>query len=161
MTPISTSSNDRERSQEQLGFLIEKRVTTGVATINVKEPKMNTTTTQLPTTENPDWGFWGTMDNHADKAWPLAIKIIGQTTGLEPEAVRAFLDSRYGRHFADEVHNALFAKKPLQQAIETTAAKWMRYKMRPSMLREMDIPRGLPYLTSLIVHCDINAQLYP
>ncbi len=119
------------------------------------------TTTQLPATENPDWGFWGTMDKHADKAWPLAIKIIGQTTGLEPEAVRAFLDSRYGRHFADEVHNALFAKKPLQQAIETTAAKWMHYKMRPSMLREMDIPRGLPYLTSLIVHCDINAQLYP
>jgi hypothetical protein len=30
MPPISTSSNDRERSQEQLGFLLEQRVHAGV-----------------------------------------------------------------------------------------------------------------------------------
>ena len=59
MTPISTSSNDRERSQEQLGFSSTQRVTTGVATINTKEPEMNTTN-QIPATQN-DAFMWSKL----------------------------------------------------------------------------------------------------
>ena len=65
----SPDQKDRERGQAALGFSIEQRVTTGVATINPKEPEMNTTT-QIPATQNEAWGFWGTMNEHASAAWP-------------------------------------------------------------------------------------------
>jgi hypothetical protein len=52
------------RHLRPLGFSIEQRVTTGVATINPKEPEM-TTTNQIPATQNEAWGFWGTMNEHA------------------------------------------------------------------------------------------------
>lgn len=45
--------------QIALGFLIEQRVTTGVATINPKESKMNATT-QIPATQN-DAFMWSEL----------------------------------------------------------------------------------------------------
>ena len=66
-------------------------------------------TTRNPETRNPDWGFFGTIRHHADPAaaWPLALAAITTATGCTDEQVRAFLDSRDGRHFADD------ATKPL------------------------------------------------
>ena len=40
--------------QTSLGFSIQQRVHTGVATINPKEPTMNTTN-QIPATQNKDF----------------------------------------------------------------------------------------------------------
>ena len=57
----------------------------------------------LPT-ENQDWGFWGTMREHAATAWPIAFTAIHNATSTDPASVRAFLDSRYRRHFADGVN---------------------------------------------------------
>ena len=60
----------------------------------------------LPT-ENQDWGFWGTMREHAQQAWPIAFTAIHNATSTDPASVRAFLDSRYGRHFADGVNGQM------------------------------------------------------
>ncbi len=59
--------------------------------------------THIPATRNEAWGFWGTMNEHA--------------TGEDAGNVRAFLDSRYGRHYTDEVHNGLYVGKTLKDAI--------------------------------------------
>ena len=63
------------------------------------------TITILPT-RNEAWGFFGTMQAAgADpmQAWNAASAMIAAATDASPEGVRDFLDSRYGRHFADDV----------------------------------------------------------
>ncbi len=54
------------------------------------------TTNQIPATQNEEWGFWGTMNQHAAAAWPIALPAIAETTGTSLDAVRAFLDSYRG-----------------------------------------------------------------
>ncbi|MFM7691591.1 MAG: hypothetical protein ACKPAC_19380 [Alphaproteobacteria bacterium] len=39
--------------------------------------------TILPT-ENQDWGFWGTMREHAADAWPIAFTAIHNATSTDP-----------------------------------------------------------------------------
>ena len=36
----------------------------------------------IPATCNEAWGFWGTMNEHAAAAWPLAMTAIADATGL-------------------------------------------------------------------------------
>jgi hypothetical protein len=62
------------------------------------------------TTNNEAWGFWGTIAHHADpaQAWPIAMQAVADATGCSEAGVRDFLDSRHGRHFADDVANGLF-----------------------------------------------------
>ena len=76
-----------------------------------------TTTTQIPATQNEAWGFWGTMTENAAAAWPMAMTAIAEATGQPPDAVRAFLDSRHGRHFADDVLNQMHAGLALVDAV--------------------------------------------
>ncbi|HYF06247.1 MAG TPA: hypothetical protein VD970_01395 [Acetobacteraceae bacterium] len=83
-----------------------------------------TSRTVLPT-ENTEWGFWGTMGERAAEAWPVAFAAIEDATGADPDAVRAFLDSRHGRHFADEVVGQLHAGAGLPEAIAQARATWM------------------------------------
>ena len=64
-----------------------------------------TNTTQIPATQNDTWGFFGTMNDNAEAAWPIAMTAISDTTYQPLESVRLFLDSRHGRHFADDVQN--------------------------------------------------------
>jgi len=71
----------------------------------------------LPT-ENQDWGFWGTMREHAAPAWPIAFTAIHNATNTDPASVRAFLDSRYGRHFADGVHSQMHYGASLADATQ-------------------------------------------
>ena len=63
------------------------------------------TTPQIPAPTVTDFGFFGTMAEHAEAAWPLAMIAISDATGQPLESVRTFLDSRHGRHFADDVQN--------------------------------------------------------
>ncbi|EME69988.1 hypothetical protein H261_10577 [Paramagnetospirillum caucaseum] len=115
--------------------------------------------TILPTT-NTDWGFFGTMADHADpaEAWKMAMLAIQTATGCPDTAVRDFLDSTFGRHFADDVANGLFAGKILMVAVDATVARWMAWTISRRTARETGIPHGLPYLTGFATHFEILAD---
>lgn len=51
-----------------------------------------------PVTRNEAWGFWGTMNEYAAAVWPMAMAAIADATGKDLDSIRAFLDSRFGRH---------------------------------------------------------------
>ena len=116
------------------------------------------TTNQIPATQNTDWGFWGTMNEHASTAWPLAMTAISDATGQPLESVRVFLDSRHGRHFADEVQNGLYRGQPLADAINAATRQWMGWTIGRQTSKEYGIPRGLPYLTGFVIHCEIAEE---
>ena len=113
------------------------------------------TNQQIPATQNEAWGFWGTMNEHAAAAWPLALAAIADATSQPLESARAFLDSRFGRHFADEVHNGLFDGKSMKDAIDAATTKWMGWTIGRQTSKDYGIPRGLPYLTGFVIHCEI------
>jgi hypothetical protein len=110
-------------------------------------------TAQTPATRNEAWGFWGTMQEQAEAAWPLAMTTIADATGEDPDAVRAFLDATHGRHFADDVRSAMYQGQPLPDAINAVAQQWMSWKISRATSVRHGIPRGLPYLTGLVIHC--------
>ena len=122
------------------------------------------TTTILPT-RNAEWGFWGTIDRiendlaaDAPRAWTLASAGIASATGVSPEGVRAFLDSRHGRHFADDVANRLAQGDTLKDAIDGTVRRWMGWRIGRRASRDNGIPFGLPYLTGLATHYEFLAE---
>jgi hypothetical protein len=41
---------------------------------------METAMSKILPTENRDWGFWGTMREHAADAWPIAFTCILEAT---------------------------------------------------------------------------------
>lgn len=143
--------------QIPLGFMIEQRVHRGVATHNTKEIKMNTTT-QIPASRNETWGLYGTLEEHAPAAWPIAMTAISDATCQPFEAVRDFLDSRFGRHFADDVLNQMHGGKSLEQAIHAAVARWMDWTIGRVTSRDYGIPRGLPYLVGFVIHCEIAEE---
>jgi hypothetical protein len=140
-----------------LGFSRKKRVTTHVQTIITKEPDMNTIA-NIPDPTVTDWGFWGTMKEEAPAAWAIALPAIAMVTGTELDAARAFLDSRHGRHFADEVRNHLLKDKTLADAINAAIEQWMGWTIGRQTSKQHGIPRGLPYLTGFVVHCEIMEE---
>jgi hypothetical protein len=119
-----------------------------------------TSTNKMPPSENQAWGFFGTIVQHADAeaAWPLAMTTVADATGCTPDEVRAFLDSRHGRHFADDVANALLEHQPLADAIVAATRKWMVWTINRATARETGIPQGLPYLTGFVMHAAIEAD---
>lgn len=108
---------------------------------------------QAPISHNLTWGFWGTMGGNAQAAWPLAAQAISNATRQPTEAVRLFLDSCFGRHFADTVRNEIHQGKSLRASIEAAIQKWMDWKIDRRCSRDWDVPRGLPYLLGLVIHC--------
>ena len=108
-----------------------------------------------PATRNESWGFWGTMNEHAATAWPMAMSAIADATGEDLESIRAFLDSRYGRHYADDVHNGLYVGKPLKDAIDAATQKWMGWTIGRQTSKDYGIPRGMAYLSGFVIHCAI------
>ena len=110
------------------------------------------------TTNNPGWGFYGTMGGHAEQAWPVAIEAITRTTG-QPEAdVGTFLDSKYGRHFADEVHDQQARGCSLAHAIEHVANKWQTQRTGSKSSAYTGIPKGTPTLTGYVIAAAIAAE---
>jgi hypothetical protein len=114
----------------------------------------------LPTT-NTAWGFWGTIGHEAEPAtaWATAMPAIAQATGCPEEAVRDFLDSRHGRHFADDVSNDLAGGLGLERAILAAVERWMGWRISRRTARETGIPQGLPYLTGIVMHAAIEAEI--
>ena len=101
------------------------------------------TTTILPT-RNTDWGYFGTIARietspaaEPTEAWAIAARRIAEATEASPEGVRDFLDSRHGRHFADDVANGLCTGAPLAAAIDAAIARWMGWRIdrRPPATR--------------------------
>ena len=120
---ITLSINDRE----SLGFCALQRVNGVIANTDM-EPTM--TTTHIPATQNEAWGFWGTMNDQAEAAWPIAMTAISDATKQPLDSVRAFLDSRHGRHFADDVLNGLHAGLNLRDAIHAATQRWMGWTIQ-------------------------------
>lgn len=145
---ITLSINDRE----SLGFYALQRVN-GVIANTDTEPTM--TTTHIPATQNEAWGFWGTMNDQAAAAWPIAMTAISDATFQPLESVRTFLDSRHGRHFADDVLNGLHAGSDLKDAIHAATQRWMGWTIGRLTSKQHGIPKGLPYLTGFVIHCEI------
>lgn len=113
------------------------------------------TSTQIPAPTVTDWGFFGTMNEHAPAAWPMAMSAISDATSQPLESVRIFLDSRHGRHFADDVHNGLYRGDTLQDAIHAATQRWMGWTIGRTTAKEYGIPKGLPYLLGFVIHCEI------
>jgi len=118
-----------------------------------------TETNDLPRSQNQGWGFYGTMQDHAQAAWPLAMLAIRDATGESLDDVRAFLDSTHGRHFADDVHNSLSLGVELPKAIDAAVARWMRWTVGLAAAKRHDIPRGLPYLSAMVIHEGMAATM--
>ena len=119
-------------------------------------------TRTLPT-RNEAWGYFGTMRMAgADPvlAWNAASAMIAAETNASPEAVREFLDSRHGRHFAEDVRNKLAEAGPAMhgEAIEASIAHWQGWRIGRATSRETGIPRGLPYLTGFVAHFEIMEE---
>ena len=58
-------------------------------------------------TQNKEWGFWGTASNYTGKdnmaeIWEATFKIIQDKAGFTPKETLGLMDSRWGRHTADE-----------------------------------------------------------
>ncbi len=119
------------------------------------------TKSQIPATQNDTWGFWGTMNEHADAAWPLAMNAVSDATGQSLESARIFLDSRHGRHFADDVQNGLYAGVTLTDAVNTATQRWMGWTIGRQTAKQYGIPKGMPYLTGFVIHCEIAEESSP
>ena len=114
-----------------------------------------TATHKIPTTQNEEWGLYGTLNEHAAAAWPIAMTAISDATGQPLESVRAFLDSRHGQHFADDVQSRMFMGRPLNEAIGDAVTLWMTWTISLQTSKQYGIPRGMPHLIGFVIHCEI------
>ena len=119
-----------------------------------------TTQKTFPVTQNDAWGFFGTMNEQAEAAWPIAMTAISDATYQPLESVRLFLDSCHGRHFADDVLNGKLHGATLKAAIEEATARWMGWTIGRQTSKEYGIPRGLPYLTGFVIHCEVMDEAF-
>ena len=113
--------------------------------------------------QNKEWGFYGTIDRcefdgiDADTAWELAFHAVSEATDAEDEDVRSFLDSRHGRHFADDVTSGVHMGLPLKEAIDAAVDRWMNWTIGRRTSHDTGIPVGLPYLTGFVKHTGVEA----
>ena len=119
-----------------------------------------TTQQTIPATQNEAWGFFGTMNDNAEAAWPIAMTAISDATCQPLESVRLFLDSRHGRHFADDVLNEMLLGNTIQQAIDNATTRWMVWAISRSTSKQYGIPKGLPYLTGFVIHCEVTDEAF-
>ena len=106
----------------------------------------------LPT-QNETYGFYGTMGcigQDSTEAWATALPLIMAATGCPDWAVRDFLDSRYGRHFADKVANQIGRGMALEPAIRAAITVYQGWRIDRATYRAHGIPVGLPYLTGWV-----------
>ena len=126
-------------------------------------PGITMTKTILPT-RNEAHGFFGTMQlAGADpmQSWTAASVMIAAGTDASAEAVRDFLDSRHGRHFADDVASGLAkaGTEHLEAAIEAAITRWQGWRIGHRTARDEGIPAGLPYLTGWVTHFQILEEM--
>ena len=115
---------------------------------------MTIAATAIPASQNEAWGFFGTITHHTEPraAWALALTIVADATGCSLDEVRAFLDSRDGRHFADEVSAHMTRDVGQNEAaIRAATASWMAYRITRHNSKAMGIPAGLCHLVGQVI----------
>ena len=112
----------------------------------------------LPT-ENEGHGYFNTISDSAEpsRAWDFAFQSILDATRCGPDEVRAFLDSRHGRHFADDVRNKLLLGHAIERAVEMATAQWMRWRVTAHVARRYHMPVGEHYLTAFVILAGVEA----
>ncbi len=85
---------------------------------------------------------------------------ISDATCQSLESVRIFLDSRHGRHFADDVLNEMLRGHTIQQAIGAAVTRWMGWTIGRQTRKDYGIPNGLPYLTGFVIHCEVTDEAF-
>jgi hypothetical protein len=117
------------------------------------------TKTAIQPTQNEAFGFYGTtalsLPQQADAIWADASRAIIEITGCDADAARAFLDTRMGRHFADNVVEAITLGRSIERALEATIERWMGWTISRETERIEGIPAGLPYLTGYVMAAEI------
>lgn len=81
-------------------------------------------TSEILESENQEHGFWGTTRINYDEEktkqrWNIAFETLTLLSGKPPEAIREFLDSRIGRHIADDCFD-----KDIKQVIMQNYYAW-------------------------------------
>ena len=128
------------------------------------------TTPAILPSRNPDHGFFGTLttcperDRSSVEVWVLAstliVKAIVAATEEDMIGIRDFLDSRMGRHFADDVvGNMVGCKIDSETAIKSAIRRWQDWRISRQLERDEGIPEGLPYLTGWVQHFAVAASM--
>ena len=128
------------------------------------------TATAILSSRNEDYGFFRTLttcpqrDRCSAEVWTLASTMIAKAIGAASEdemiGTRDFLDSRMGRHFADDVvGNMTGCNIGLEPAITSTIRRWQDWRISCQTEREEGIPAGLPYLTGWVQHFAVTAAM--
>ena len=115
-------------------------------------------TTTILASNNTGYGFHGTMGQHAGTAWPLAFAAIAEATQDSAEAVRWFLDSRYGRHFADDVLNRINDGHPLQDAISMATTSWRDKRISHWLCSKYGVPYRKTMLASYVAEYHVASE---
>lgn len=85
------------------------------------------------------------------------MRKVRSATGRAADAVRGFLDSRYGRELAHEETGGIASGQELPEAIDGAVSRWTEKRTDRQIEDELGIPDGLPYLTGLV--CMHEARL--
>ncbi len=128
-----------------------------------------TTHTILPS-RNEDHGFFGSLtscpqrDRRSAEVWALASTLIAAAVGADSEdemiGIRDFLDSRMGRHFADDIIGAMTGCGiDSETALKSSIRTWQDWRISRRTEREEGIPEGLPYLTGWVQHFAVMASM--
>ncbi|CUH70016.1 hypothetical protein TL5118_03988 [Thalassovita autumnalis] len=128
------------------------------------------TTHSIPPSRNEDYGFFRTLtvcperDRRSAEVWALASRLIAEAIHADSEdemsGIRDFLDSRIGRHFADDVvGNMTGGNIGLEAAISSAIRRWQGWRIDRKTEREHGIPAGLPYLTGWVQHFAVTAAM--
>jgi len=119
---------------------------------------------------NEDYGFFRTLtvcperDRRSAEVWTLASCLIAEAIGADSEddmiGIRDFLDSRIGRHFADDVvSNMTGCNIEFEAAIASAIRRWQGWRIDRATERSEGIPAGLPYLTGWVQHFAVTAAM--
>lgn len=79
-------------------------------------------------TENKEWGFYGTLQRTefgecTEDAWDAFFDSVMQITRFSEADIREFLDSKWGRHMADETYDALTQSETVRAAVDKVVIK--------------------------------------
>ena len=128
------------------------------------------TATAILSSRNEDYGFFRTLttcpqrDRRSAEVWALASCMIAEAICAASEdemiGIRDFLDSRMGRHFADDVvANMTGCNIDIETAIKSAIRRWQDWRISRQTEREEGIPAGLPYLTGWVQHFAVTAAM--
>lgn len=112
-----------------------------------------------PTSCNYSWGFWGTIamaGYDPASAWAAALPCLHDATDHDPYAIRDWLDSRAGRHFADQVVGSLTLGTELHDAIERAVAQRMAQYVTDTAPPELAPAIGMPTLWAEIALAEME-----